>query len=313
MTPSALDPRGRGAEVIEQLWWVLLLVCALVALLTLAALVYAALRPRHEWQRPAPEQDRGATRAIVYAGIVGPVIILAGLFIYVMAALGALSVPGDSPYTIVVTSYQWWWDVRYRFPEQAAGFRTANELRIPVGQRVRIDLESFDVIHSFWVPQLHGKIDLIPGRRNEIWLHANEPGVYRGQCAEFCGLQHTRMAFHVIAMEPSDFDAWLVQQRRPAPEPGTEVERLGREVYESRGCTICHAVRGTSSRGNVAPDLTHVASRLYLAAGTIPTTRGHLSGWISDPQHVKPGVNMPRVPLEPLELHNLVTWLLTLK
>lgn len=313
MTPSALDPRGHGADVIAQLWWVLLALCTLVALITLAALVYAALRPRPNWQRPTAEQDRGPTRAIVYAGIVGPVIILAGLFVYVLSALGALSVPADSPYSIVVTGYQWWWDVRYRFPNQADGFRTANELRIPVGRRVRVDLESFDVIHSFWVPQLHGKIDLIPGRKNEIWLQANEPGVYRGQCAEFCGLQHTRMAFHVVALEPAEFDAWLMQQRRPAPEPRTAAEQHGRVTYESHGCAICHAIQGTTSRGIVAPDLTHVASRMYLAAGTIPTTRGHMAGWISDPQHVKPGVNMPRVPLDPDELNNLVTWLLTLR
>lgn len=313
MTLSALDPRGAGAAVSAQLWWVLLLICTLIALLTLAALVYGSLRPRTNWQQPISTQDRGSIRAIVYAGVVGPVIILAGLFFYGMVALGALAGPADSPYTIVVTGYQWWWDVRYRFNPQSAGFRSANELRIPVGQRIRVDLESFDVIHSFWVPQLHGKIDLVPGRKNEIWLQADEPGVYRGQCAEFCGLQHTRMAFHVVAMEQADFDAWAAQQRRPALEPVTRVERLGRETFESHGCAICHAIAGTSSRGIVAPDLTHVASRLYLAAGTIPTTPAHLTGWISDPQHVKPGARMPRVPLEPRELENLVAWLMTLR
>lgn len=313
MSPSVIDPRGPGAAAIAELWWVLLIVCTIVALITIAALAWASFRRRDHWRLPTPEQDRGATRAIVYAGIIAPAVILSALFVFVMVTYRAIADAGDTPYTIRITGYKWWWDVRYEYDTPVLNVRTANEVRIPVGRRVALALESQDVIHSFWVPQLQGKMDLIPGRRNRLWIQADAPGVYRGQCAEYCGLQHARMALNVVAMEESAFEDWLAQQRAPAATPQTDETLRGREVFLSRGCALCHTIRGTESLAQAGPDLTHVGSRLALAAGVLPNTRGHMAGWISNPQQIKPGSYMPGIPLTPAELHAVVSYVLSLR
>lgn len=313
MTPSALDPRGPGAAAIADLWWVLFVVCSIVGVLALAALAYAIFRRRVDWRLPSDEQDRAPTKAVVYAGIIAPAIILSGLFVYVLVTYRAITVPGDSPFTVRVTGHKWWWDVAYEYDSPQLNARTANEVRIPVGRKVSLALESQDVIHSFWVPQLQGKMDLVPGRTNQIWIQADSPGVYRGQCAEYCGLQHARMALYVIAMEAGEFEEWIAQQRMPAQPPQDSATMRGRQVYLQRGCPLCHAVRGTESLAQVAPDLTHVGSRMYLAAGVLPNTRGHMAGWISNPQQIKPGSYMPRIPLSPAELHDIVSYVLSLR
>jgi len=313
MNPSALDPRGPGAGAIAELWWVLFYASVIITVLTLAALGYAMFRRRVDWRLPSDEQDRAPTRAIVFAGILFPAIVIAGLFFYVVVTYRAITGPGDTPFTVRIIGVKWWWDVIYEYDSPNLNARTANEVRIPVGRRVSIALESRDVIHSFWVPQLQGKMDLVPGRTNRIWIQADSPGVYRGQCAEFCGLQHARMAFYVVAMEEAEFEEWIAAQRLPAAGAQSDAERRGREVYLTRGCPLCHAVRGTQSLAQAAPDLTHVGSRLSLAGGMLPNTRGYMAGWISNPQQIKPGSYMPRIPLEPAELQDIVSYVLSLR
>jgi cytochrome c oxidase subunit 2 len=189
---------------------------------------------------------------------------------------------------------------------------TANELHIPAGQRVRLRLTSRDVIHSFWVPALQGKMDMIPGRTTETWLRAERPGLHRGQCAEYCGHQHARMALWVVVDSPDGFAAWLAQERRPAAEPLDAEAQRGRAVFQAQACAGCHAIRGATV-GVGGPDLTHVANRRTLAAGTLDNVPGNLAGWIADPQAHKPGNLMPRVPLRAPDLHALVAYLGTLR
>jgi cytochrome c oxidase subunit 2 len=190
---------------------------------------------------------------------------------------------------------------------------TANEIHVPAGRPVRLRLSSADVIHSFWVPQLMPKTDLIPGQVNETWLTANRPGIYRGQCAEYCGLQHALMAFLVVADGPAAFDRWVALQRAPAAEPAGTLATRGRQVLERTSCATCHTVRGTSARGTAGPDLTHLASRQQLGAGAVPNTPGHLGGWIANSQTIKPGNLMPPQPLTSEELQALIAYLETLE
>ena len=203
----------------------------------------------------------------------------------------------------------WWWEVRY--PQQQ--ITTANELHIPVGRPVRLELTSADVIHSFWVPRLNGKRDMIPGLKTIFWIQADEPGVYRGQCGEYCGTQHANMAFEVIALESAEFDEWLAQQTSAKSPPRSEAAERGGEVFQSAGCAQCHAIQGTDATGTAGPDLTHVGGRRMIGAALLPNTRGNLSGWIADPQGIKPGVKMPRTYLAADELQDLVTYLEGLK
>jgi cytochrome c oxidase subunit 2 len=237
------------------------------------------------------------------------------LAVVTLQGLSALTPPGSSgvdELTVDVTGHQWWWEIHYPGAGHEASVTTANEIHIPAGRRVRVRLTSRDVIHSFWVPALHGKMDLIPGRTTEIALQADRPGIHRGQCAEYCGTQHARMALWVIVDSPGDFAAWLDRERRPAAEPQEERARRGRAVFLAQSCAGCHAVRGTNV-GVGGPDLTHVASRRTLAAGTLDNVPGNLAGWVADPQALKPGSLMPRVPLDAGELHALVAYLGTLR
>lgn len=257
-------------------------------------------------------ERRASTR--IWLGLGGfaiPVLILGVTLAATLSSMRAHSAieSAEPEVTIKVIGHQWWWEIQYQSDEPQRMLTTANEIRIPAGQPVRIELESRDVIHSFWVPNLQLKTDLVPGRSTVTWIHADEPGVFRGQCAEFCGLQHTNMAFFVVALEPDDYDAWFEAQLEPAAEPQTELEIAGREVFMEHACSVCHAIRGTPAFATMGPDLTHLASRVSLAAGTLPNTRGHLAGWISDPQGIKPGNQMPNVDLEAHELLALVAYL----
>jgi cytochrome c oxidase subunit 2 len=226
-------------------------------------------------------------------------------------ALAALS--GSQPLKIKVTGHQWWWEIRYDDPTPSQMVTTANELHIPTGQPVLLELASQDVIHSFWVPNLHGKKDLIPGYTTSLRLQADRPGVFRGQCAEFCGHQHAYMAFLVIAEPPEQFSAWLEAQRHPAEQPVNAMQQRGQRVFLSSSCVLCHSIGGSPAGGKAGPDLTHVASRQTLAAGTLPNTPGHLAGWIIDAPRIKPGAKMPPNSLAPEELHALLAYLEGLK
>ena len=208
-----------------------------------------------------------------------------------------------------MTGYQWWWDVRYEDSLPIRRLRTANEIHIPVGRPVRLLLESGDVNHSFWVPRLQGKLDLIPGQTNTLWLQADEPGVYQGQCAEYCGEQHAHMGLLVVAQPPDEFARWYEGQLAGAAEPTDSLRRRGQEVFTGSGCALCHAVRGTGAMAAVGPDLTHLASRRTLGAGMVPNTRGYLGGWIVNPQAIKPGNRMPAMPLSGPELQALLAYL----
>jgi cytochrome c oxidase subunit 2 len=203
--------------------------------------------------------------------------------------------------------------VRYKDPVSSRIVRTANELHLPVGQNARLTLLSSDVIHSLWVPNLAGKQDLIPGRNADLVLHPRRTGVFRAQCAEFCGLQHARMALDVTVESEADFNRWKAAQLTPPPRPAGGPVRAGNDLFQNRQCASCHAVAGTPASGTVAPDLSHVASRRTIAAGTLPTTHPNLAAWVADPQAIKPGNNMPTVPLTEAELNAVTAYLETLK
>lgn len=211
--------------------------------------------------------------------------------------------------TVQVSGHQWWWEVRY--PQQ--GFATANEIHIPVGQPIRLELTSADVVHNFWVPELHGKIDMTPGKVNTLWLQADQAGVYRGKCAEYCGTQHAKMELIVVADPPEQFGAWLARQQQPAPEPAELLAQQGQQVFLRSSCVYCHAVRGTSANSTFGPDLTHLASRRTLGAGALENITGNLAGWITNPHSIKPGNKMPAVVLAPEDLNALLAYLATLE
>jgi cytochrome c oxidase subunit 2 len=311
---AVLDPASRQAADLATLSWILFGVSTVILLAVMALLLAAITRARG--RRPATAlAARASRRLVVYGGVVIPFVVLAA-FLFASALLGresGASAPPRDAVTVEITGHRWWWEVHYL---DASGQRIAtlaNELYAPVGRTVRVDLKSNDVIHSFWAPNLQGKKDMVPGRTNVSWFTATREGVFRGQCAEFCGDQHAKMAFFVVAVPPAEFDAWLQRQRAPAAEPDNDLARRGRQVFLSSTCFMCHAVRGTSAMGQVAPDLTHVASRQSLAAGALRNTPGALAAWIVDPQQVKPGTRMPATNLRGEDLNALLHYLASLR
>jgi cytochrome c oxidase subunit 2 len=240
------------------------------------------------------------------------------LFVFLFAefftarALGSLS-HAENAVKIKVIGRQWWWQVVYLDPTPGNQVVAANEIHIPAGKPVELQIESHDVIHSFWIPNLHGKKDLIPGHATTLWLQADRPGRYPGQCAEFCGLQHAHMRLALFAHPESDYQKWLSEARKPAPPPKSDSEKKGFSVFMSKSCAMCHNIGGTPANGQVGPDLTHVAGREQIAANSFPTTRGYLAGWVINPQALKPGAHMPQNQLTPEELHSLLDYLETLK
>jgi cytochrome c oxidase subunit 2 len=299
---SALAPHGIVAQEIFDLWTLLAAVAVGAYVVVLALTAVALFRPR----RTAADERTG-TRWIVIGGLGVPAMAVGVLFVMSLRTLGALAVPPAEPaIAIDVMGHQWWWSISYEGPDD--GFVTANEIHVPVGAPVRVRLRSADVIHSFWVPSLAGKLDLIPGKTTETWIQADRVGVYRGQCAEYCGLQHARMALLVVAQPPEEFEAWRQAQRRPAATPTDAVAVRGMELF-ARNCAGCHAVRGAPFAGRAGPDLTHLASRRTLASGMLANVRGALAGWIANPQVLKPGTRMPHITLAAEELHALVRYL----
>lgn len=264
---------------------------------------------------------------IVVGGAVFPVVVLSLLWVMTLHDLAANSEP-ETPaaFTVEVVGVQWWWEVRY---PDFGGIVTANEVHIPAGQPIRLLLSTKDVIHSFWVPQVLGKMDMISGKVNETWMQADRPGVYRGQCAEYCGAQHANMALYVVADRPADFQAWLANERRAAASSSTADVIQGRQVFLSSPCVACHTIRGVSQVRGIGgefrfdqnrpftsvfgPDLTHFGSRLSIGAGAVPNTRGNLGGWIVDSQTIKPGNRMPPVQLSGEDLQALIAYLESLR
>ena len=317
---SALDPAGPGAASIGSIWWLMLSVCAAVYVAVMAMLLGAIARRRRRGLEPGsalvPPEPRRERRMGQVVGV-GVALTAAILILFVLASFQigrALTArPAEPPVRIAVTAQRWWWDVRYQDPVPSNSFSTANEIHIPVGRPVELTLRSADVIHSFWVPNLHGKKDLIPGQINTLYVQADRPGVFRGQCAEFCGFQHANMALYVVAESAEEFERWQNRQRQPAPEPATDAQRRGHDVFMSSSCVLCHAIAGTPAGGVTGPNLTHIASRLSLAAGTLPNTRAYLTSWVIDPQRHKPGNNMPPNLLRSEDLQALLSYLETLR
>jgi cytochrome c oxidase subunit II len=305
--PSTLAPAGPGAEMVAGLWWLLFWISVVVSVVVIAMVGWVVIRRRRPQTRVSPA--RGRTFVLVL-GVVLPALVLTGTYAVGLRGMQVLAEPPrPAERTITVIGHLWWWEVRY----PGEGFETANEIHVPVGQPVRLRLQTADVIHSFWVPQLMPKTDLLPGRINEMWLLAAEPGIYRGQCAEYCGLQHAHMAFQVVADPPDRFAAWLASQRQVPAPPTDPLAVHGRAVLETTSCGTCHTVRGTTASGEVGPDLTHVGSRNRLAAGAIPNDFGHMSGWVANSQTVKPGNLMPPQPLAPTDLRAVVAYLQSLE
>jgi cytochrome c oxidase subunit 2 len=259
---------------------------------------------------PDPEPAVSETRWVVGGGLVLPVVVLAGIFIATLSTLRAFASTDDpAAPDVVVTGHQWWWEVRY----PRTGAVTANEIHIPVGRRLRVELRSADVIHSLWIPNLEGKTDLVPGHRNYMTLRADSSGVYVAECAEFCGMQHAHMRLSVVAQDPALYARWMESERQAAGAPGDPVAAAGQLAFMNHSCAFCHTVRGTPAGGLAGPDLTHVGSRLTLAAGTLPNSTGNLAGWISNPDRIKPGTRMPAIALDGATLQAIVHYLETLK
>ncbi|RSZ40026.1 c-type cytochrome [Variovorax beijingensis] len=304
---SALRAAGPVAETLLEVSGVLVVGGALIFAGVMLLLVLAVRR-------------RGGSRIstrwwLLGGGLVFPTVVLSALFAYSEFHRPPWQpIPPPGALIVGVTGHMWWWEVRYRDPASGAEVVTANEIRIPVGRPVYFGLGSADVIHSFWVPSLGGKMDMLPGRVQHLQLQADRPGTWRGQCAEYCGEQHARMALHVVAEEPAAFDAWLAAQARPAATPSPEVER-GREAFLAHRCNACHTVRGVSEQSRLGPDLTHVGSRLHLGAGTVPNDPAQLAAWVAHTQQLKPGARMPSSGerIGEADLQSIAIWLAQLK
>jgi cytochrome c oxidase subunit 2 len=314
-----LSAWGPQAGHVAWLWNIFLGICLVVFLAVMVALVLAVRRaPKIRTPEPpdlstvnVPEPRLGrAVTAAMALTVVGLLVLLAAS-VFTDRALARL--PLRDAVNIEVVGHQWWWTVRYVSGPVSETFETANEIHVPVGRPVVVKLNADDVIHSLWIPSLTGKRDLVPGRTATLAFRADRAGIYRGQCAEFCGFQHAFMAFEVHAHPPEEFERWRQQQLAPAPEPADPQALRGKMLFQSVSCAMCHAIQGTLAQGRRAPDLTHLASRRMIAAGTLPNTPGNLASWIADPHKHKPGVNMPASPMSGEDLAAIVAYLGTLK
>lgn len=302
-SPSILDPKGTEARHLEGVWWWLFGMAAVVYAVVAGLILFAIVRGR---RGDGPRTSRINDNAfVVVGGLVVPLMILLVVAVVTVRGTNAVRQPEAGALRIDVRAYDWWWQVRY----PTTGIVTANEIHVPVGRQVAVRITTADVIHSFWVPQLAGKLDAIPGQENVLRFTAEKAGVYRGECAEFCGIQHANMNFLVVAEDAARFGQWEQTQVQGAGLPTDNQSEQGRLVFERESCAGCHTIKGTSAVGTLGPDLTHVGSRRTLGAGTVPNTRANLSGWIADAQSIKPGNLMPPITLEPDDLAALVHYL----
>lgn len=313
--PSYMAPAGTNARAVAGLGWFLLAAGSVVIVVVAALVLAGALRRGEGADDGRVRRGGNGLRWVMVGGVIVPAVVLVVAFVLTVTTLAAVERPRGAGPVIEVVGHRWWWEVRYASPDPSRVFSDANELHVPVGTPVRLRLESADVIHSFWVPQLGGKTDVIPGQRNESWIEASRPGVFWGQCAEYCGLQHAHMALRVVALPPAEYARWLAAARAPASAapPAEPLAARGKALFEGGTCAGCHTVRGTSAGGAIGPELTHVGSRLTLAAGTLPNTAPNLAAWIAHAQAVKPGNDMPTLALRPDEVRALVAYLESLK
>ncbi|MDO5629052.1 MAG: cytochrome c oxidase subunit II [Mobilicoccus sp.] len=338
-----INPAGSSAQAVDGHMWTMLIVGTVVWIIVVVAMLVALVRRKESTSESA---HRRAPLVVLVSGAIIPAVIIVAIMAQSVLVLQQTD-PGDvgEDTVVEVIGHQYWWEVRY--PQ--SGIIDANEIHIPTGRRVRLEITTNDVIHSVWVPSLAGKMDMIPGRTNTMWLETDQPGTYWGQCAEFCGVQHALMRFAVVAHEPEEFDGWVAgraeafaQAAPPSPavpnapvqppeapevppteaplpggpaEPATEEELVtrGREVFMSSSCVYCHAIAGTEAQGEFGPDLTHLASRASLGAGIMPNNRGNLAGWIVDPQSIKPGNEMPGTDLSGTDLQAMLAYLESLE
>jgi cytochrome c oxidase subunit 2 len=312
---TSLNPGSPQARLIDQLGDSMYITSGIVFVLVVVALLWASFR-RRESAGPTSDDPRRNQRMRT-AVLVATGLTIAVLFVFLISdvSVGRMITrnPGGGALQIRVTGHQWWWEVQYRDSLPENWVTTANEIHIPVGRPVVFELRSTDVIHSFWPPSLSGKRDQIPGNENSLWFQADSAGVYRGVCAEFCGHQHAKMAFLIVAEPPGEFASWLARQRDTAATPTDAQAQRGKEVFLASSCVMCHAISGTPAGSRIGPDLTHLAGRLTIAAGTLPNTRGNLAGWILDAQAIKPGVKMPPNRLSSADLQALLVYLETLR
>ena len=313
------DPSGPGARWTASLGWVVIIVFLAACAAVWGILGYLMLRRRRgSFAEHMPWNEGGGKGWVIFGGIVAPAIVFFGCFIASIVVMEAVPVEGkheqhhmDMHPDITVIGHQWWWEVHYH---GANDFPTANEIHIPAGRPVTIELKSADVIHSFWIPELHGKVDLIPGRANTIVIEADVPGRYEGQCAEYCGEQHALMRVAVVADDDATYQAWLFKESQPALLPKSEPAITGLQVFEQKACGVCHTIRGTRALATIGPDLTHVAGRAEIAGNAIPNTHAYLTAWVVRAQTLKPDSLMPNLDqLTGDELTSLVAYLRTLR
>src|SRR5665213_353049 len=308
---------GPAVDAITRLGWGLGIISLLVIIIIAGLLLGGIFRKRGVDPAADPRQltvrrDAGGM-GWIYIGVGTSSVVLFGCMIWTLIVTAAVAHPPVAPaLTVQVTASQWWWSLRYVDDRPAQIFTTANEIHIPVGQPIRFELMSADVMHAFWIPQLAGKMDVIPGQTNVTWLEADQPGEYLGQCAAFCGPQHAHMALMIVAETPEDFTAWKHSQLADTAPPNSEEALRGAQIFQTR-CAVCHTIRGVSPAGVVGPDLSHLMARHTLAAGLLPNTPGNLAGWIDNPQGLKPGTRMPDPNLSGTELTAVTSYLNTLQ
>jgi cytochrome c oxidase subunit 2 len=308
---SSFNAQAAQSAEIKRILLIFIAVSVVVWVGVMLVLLLGLIRRNRPREQPLDLRghfERGAGTVIIIAGIATTITVLA-LSVVSYGAQRTVFANDPSAVTIKITGHQWWWEVEYQADSPHLSFTTANEIRVPLGQPVTVQLESADVIHSFWVPSLTGKMDLITGQQNTVQFTAKNPGVYRGQCAEFCGAQHAHMAFTVKVLPPDEYARWRDHENQSAPSPGDSLSIRGEQLFRGRGCGLCHTIRGTLAGGQLGPDLTHIASRDTIAAGTLPRNTGNLAAWIADPQHIKPGNLMPKMSLHSDELIAILHYL----
>jgi cytochrome c oxidase subunit II len=317
MLQDALAAMGPQSGHLVELWRLMLGMCALVYVAVMAGLWIAMRRAPKDRDALAPPSLEPGSRRSATGIAIAVALSTVGLFVLIIASIGtdrALArLPLENALHIELTGHQWWWEARYDADKPSKMFSTANELHLPAGRPVIFTLRSADVIHSFWVPNLSGKKDLVPGRTATLHLRADQPGTYGAPCAEFCGLQHARMVLTVVVEPVERYEAWAGRQRQSAPAPGEPLAMRGRDVLLGSTCAMCHTVSGTEASGKAGPDLTHVGSRLRIGAGVLPNTPDRLAKWIANPSDFKPGANMPAHALVPDDLNALAAYLTSLK
>jgi cytochrome c oxidase subunit 2 len=321
---SMTQAMGRQAGIIEREWWIFFSISVSVFVLTMLALAWALVKKKDRpLDEPSPvnqglayasHEQRKLTIAVGSAVGVTVIILFFLLFVSVSTGKTIRRFQSKNAITVEITGHQWWWQATYSDPNASQTFTTANEIHIPVGEPVVILTRSADVIHSFWVPNISGKRDLIPGYSTAVWIQADKPGRFRGQCAEFCGHQHAHMGFYVFAEEKSEFEKWKQAQIQPSavPSPGSEQDK-GMQKFLSSPCVMCHTIRGTSAGGAVGPDLTHVGDRQTIAAGTLMRNHVNMYQWVRNAQAFKPGAKMPAIEMSDQDLDAVITYLESLK